>query len=294
MLEPDQSSELPQAVSAPQAGPVTRFASKRPVLTFVALTYLLGWGMAAPRILSWLGFVRFNVPNWWVAASFYAPCVAAVLVQWITQRNLQVARLGSSVLRIALGIVVGFLLMFVLNTTVPALIAEKDPLRTLNWAVFFSAASYHFFLFPMLSTVGEEIGWRGFALPRLQTQYGPAWASVLVGLMWAGFSLPGLVLVQMWPVGGILLYAVGLIGLSIEMTFAANLSGFSIIVAVIMHGLSSQNGFVMQRLIARAAPRSHWQLVWSLANLVVPAVLLMVTRGRLGAGREPESDGLNP
>src|SRR5262249_58057630 len=37
---------------------------------------------------------------------------------------------------------------------------------------------------------GEEIGWRGYALPRLTEHLGPAQASIVLGIIWACWDLP--------------------------------------------------------------------------------------------------------
>ena len=263
---------------------LTNCAEKRPVLLFFILAYVLGWGMVTPRLLSWLGILSFNVPDWWVTASFYAPCIAAFWMQWLTKRNLRVCRFYESWKKLVLGIVVGAFLVLLCNTVIPALLAERTPIRTLNWKVFLSLASYRLYFSNFIVPIGEEIGWRGYALPSLQTRFGPVWASILVGLMWAGFMLPALTMVQMWASSFLLMYVVSLVALSIEMTFAMNLSGFSIIVAVIMNTLAAaRTGYLSHGLIAHAEPRSHWEWIWSISNLLVPVFLVLATRGRLAA-----------
>jgi uncharacterized protein len=41
-----------------------------------------------------------------------------------------------------------------------------------------------------IATLGEEIGWRGVALPGLQRQYSPLKASLILGTAWATWHLP--------------------------------------------------------------------------------------------------------
>jgi uncharacterized protein len=86
------------------------------------------------------------------------------------------------------------------------------------------------------SALGEEIGWRGYALPRLQTRMSALGASLLLAPIWALWHLP------LWLTGAPgrtpLVYAgflVSAFGLSVLLTWVYNGTGGSLLLVVLMH-----------------------------------------------------------
>jgi uncharacterized protein len=93
------------------------------------------------------------------------------------------------------------------------------------------------------TAVGEELGWRGFALPRLQARNGPIGASVRIGVAWALWHLPLFVLVADYDNAGMdvvsvvsmfAIFTAGLtIGLPVIQTWLYNRSNGSVFLAVL-------------------------------------------------------------
>jgi uncharacterized protein len=90
-------------------------------------------------------------------------------------------------------------------------------------------------LITITGAMGEELGWRGFALPRLQLLMNALSASVLLGILWSLWHLP------LWFAGlgfeTIPFWAYMLIGISfsILVTAACNSSGGSLLIATLFH-----------------------------------------------------------
>lgn len=122
--------------------------------------------------------------------------------------------------------------------------------------------------------LGEEPGWRGFALPRLQDRYGPVTASVVLGLLGAGWHLP------LWwlypPPCSFPLFVAGAVLLTILFTWLFNHTGEGALSALIFH--ASMNTASVR---LPGVPAYH---VWVTCLAAVVAAILLLDR-RLGLAR---------
>ena len=95
-------------------------------------------------------------------------------------------------------------------------------------------------LFLFVSIWGEEIGWRGFALPKLQGEYHPIWASLILGAIWAVWHLPlffteGSVHAQM----GFPFFFLATLGYSILYSWIYNGTGESVFMMCMLHAVNN-------------------------------------------------------
>lgn len=109
---------------------------------------------------------------------------------------------------------------------------ELMPLSALGAVVFILVA-------------GEEIGWRGFALPRLVPRFGAWGASLILGVVWAAwhvplFFMPGMPQFGM-PIPAFMIYTVAL---SVVLTYLAQRTQGSVLVATLFHGAVNTFGWV--------------------------------------------------
>jgi uncharacterized protein len=83
---------------------------------------------------------------------------------------------------------------------------------------------------------GEEIGWRGFALPRLAARFGLRTASLILGVIWAVWHLP-----QFYIAGAdtyqqsFLVWAPQVVAISIALAWLYARSGGSLLLVMLMH-----------------------------------------------------------
>ncbi|WP_117199238.1 CPBP family intramembrane glutamic endopeptidase [Nocardiopsis sp. TNDT3] len=144
--------------------------------------------------------------------------------------------------------------------------------------------------FLVIALVGggnEELGWRGFALPRLQGILSPLAANVLLGAVWAMwhaplFAMPGTLQAQMYFPA----YALLCVGFTVVLGHVFNSARGGVVAAIITHAAINVVSGV--KAVAVGDPASAPEV----AMVALLAVLLAVcTRGRLGLRRSDSARG---
>ncbi|MGI9595057.1 MAG: CPBP family glutamic-type intramembrane protease [Acidimicrobiales bacterium] len=119
--------------------------------------------------------------------------------------------------------------------------------------------------------MGEEIGLRGFALPRLQRRTNPFRASLVLGVLWALWHLPALLTGN--PITAVVVILL-IIGLSFVFTWMFNLGGGSLVPPLVFHALQNwEEGF---ETILPSIVGSDWEILAVLGLLALS--ILAATR----------------
>jgi hypothetical protein len=142
-----------------------------------------------------------------------------------------------------------------------------------------------FLLYTIAAGIGEEFGWRGFLLPRLQTRHNALVSSLIIGVMWAiwhipQYFIPGTFQHNLQSQGGllpaILGYSVFVIVSSIQFTWVFNNTRGSVLLAAVMHGASNAWGGYID------VYRGHFGgiLTFGAVSLLVTIIIVLIAGPR--------------
>jgi membrane protease YdiL (CAAX protease family) len=156
-----------------------------------------------------------------------------------------------------------------------------------NSATFFSPFLIQVLIFPALITWGEEPGWRGFALTRMQEHYHPLLSGVVVGFMHALWHLPvftfgsGPIPLGPFDLPTFALNTAMTIATAIFFTWVFNNAKGSILIAVLIHASSNATQAWMSVLIPDFPMEAATKMIQG-SYLVLAVALIFLTNGRLG------------
>jgi membrane protease YdiL (CAAX protease family) len=141
-----------------------------------------------------------------------------------------------------------------------------------------------------IPSLGEEPGWRGFALPRLQSKYGPVLGTTILGVLHGLWHLPALftILFGPLPVSEILPFVLTATAGTFIYTWVFNHTQGSLLIAVLVHASSNAASQLMARLVPAEAflpaPFQWLSMGWlnTIIFTLVAVVLVVITSGKLG------------
>jgi len=179
------------------SSPLKRLIVRHPLVAYFVIAYVGTWAFLLPFALSrnvnGLGLLPFTLPDVafliaFVLGTLAGPALSSLTVTAVTSGRAGVGQLLRRCVQWRVGIgwyliaIFGFLLIFLVGYSVfygvnlPLALVVKWPII---FTVFFPQAAFS--ILPV--SFAEELGWRGFALPRLQKRYGPVLGTIILGTL---------------------------------------------------------------------------------------------------------------
>jgi hypothetical protein len=181
---------------------VSRRRAALELVVFFALTYGFTWTICCAYLFfphfatGAFGTMKTGSPIYFV--SVYAPSLSGILLTLCFGGLAALRQLGLSAVRIAgrwwwiLLALVGYPLFWLIVTMVQAVLAGQSLLSLpyQDWYAALPIVVLSGFVFRDAGPLGEEFGWRGFALPRLLGMMDARLAALCLGAIWAIWHVP--------------------------------------------------------------------------------------------------------
>ena len=211
------------------------------LVAYFALAYAFSWSIGIALALAAQGLIAPILPQWFHYLIAYGPLLSAVIVTGATEGQAGLQDLWARVTRwrvapvwwlVAVSpLVIGLAVVLAVNllTDDPIALAQLGEVHFLPplgigalllWIVTFG--------------IGEEAGWRGYALPRLQRTHNALYATIILTFFWACWHLPQFFyLFDPSIAPG---WALGLFAGALVFTWLFNSTGGSVLVVAVGHG----------------------------------------------------------
>ena len=216
------------------------------LLTYFGLAYLISWTIWLPLYGHIIGFNNLPIVPFHHAIGGLGPLIAAFLTTWIFLKKEGIKSLLAQCIQIkpliylAIALFSPFILAFM--AAFISYFVDKTPIQLSGLLRVKEFPQFNFLTFFIFNVVffgfGEEVGWRGFALPRLQKDANALTASLVLTLFWAVWHIPLFFYREGYTtmgLGGMAGWFFSLLTGSILLTWLYNASKGSILICAIFH-----------------------------------------------------------
>ena len=269
-----------------------------PVAAFFVLAYAISW-------VAWLGPILdlaepFGTLGYLIGG--FGPALAALVITWLGSDSVRAWARRIVDWRVAprwyLAALVVPLLVVALTSVGLAVLGTSVDSGLLPGRV--SLVLVSFVSIALIGGGNEEPGWRGLALPKLQEQYTPVSATLILGVVWALWHLPLLAtgttefhglasFVELAPTTGVRI--LNIVGVAFVLTWIYNATG-SVLLAILAHtGFNTANSTLVPLPLETisAGDSTTILVVTTVVLWVIVAVLFVATRGQFGYETEPDA-----
>jgi membrane protease YdiL (CAAX protease family) len=291
------------------SSPLKRLIRSHPLVAYFVIAFAGSWAFLLPFALSrgvnGLGILPFRSDIVFIIAFLLCtpagPALASLSVTAVTSGRAGLGLLLRRCVQWRVGIgwyliaIFGFIPIWVVNISL--FYGVNLPLALLfNWTLIFTVFLPQAVLIILTASFAEELGWRGFALPRLQQRYGPILGTVILGSLHALWHLPTFFTYVNGPfiftsyVG----FVIVAIATTVLYTWVFNHTKGSVLLATLTHGFGDAASFVAllvpAHLVVTGWARPFVYGGWQADNIVIfsalALLLIIFTRGRLGYNPE--------
>ena len=250
---------------------------KHPFAAYICITYVISWAIEIPLALKAQGITENSPPFAIHYLAAFGPFFGGLIITWILNGSEGLRELWSRTIRWRVApvwwlVALSPILLFLLGAIVMRLVQGV-------WVDF--SILNHFDFLPDIGVLvilvwlvtygfGEEIGWRGFFLPRLQHGRSPWSATVILWLVWAAWHVPSFFYLHTASNAGALFgFLIGVLAGAIFLTWLYNNSGGSVLLVAVWHGLFDYTTACTEcKSGAIAAGLSTLVMVWAMFILL--------------------------
>lgn len=274
------------------------FINRYPLVTFFLLAFAGTWLVISPLVFDSLAWI--DIPDvlgiiLFILSTFAGPFFAAFYVTGKLEGKEGRKKLWRRMFQMRVGLIwyVVALFTFLLIWLVAySLLYRGAPLAALiaNPSLMVTAFLPNVLSGLLIPSLGEEPGWRGFALPRLQKDFGPVTGTLILGTLHGLWHLPALFTPLLGPFSwdGFLTFVLTAAAGTFIYTWVFNNTRGSVWIAILLHASSNAASNLVGSLIPEGVELTGWQSALNDGWLNVIAfglaaiAIVIFTRGRLG------------